>query len=169
MFYGRDLSDVMTGALSLRKLDNLIAHLPANSATHRSVHGPSADWSTGEHLMATIVDLLAWANFQRARGKGTRPKPLKRPGAERRGETHFGGTTLPLDEARARLDRLHGRKARPVTDDEKRALLAELDAAPDAAGRRVVRRRYRIPPRSSAPSHWRRQLGIAPAPRLARR
>ena len=42
--------------------------------------GSDAAWTTGEHLTAVAADVLIGANWQRAGGKGAKPKPLDRPG-----------------------------------------------------------------------------------------
>lgn len=44
-----------------------------------SLHGDAARWGIDTHLLATIVDVLAGANWQRGGGKGPKPKPVKRP------------------------------------------------------------------------------------------
>lgn len=66
-------------------------------------HGDAVRWSDTEHLLASILDVLAGANWQRGGGKGARPKPVKRPG-DRRGEQHYG-TAIPIDLAKERLRR----------------------------------------------------------------
>jgi hypothetical protein len=48
--------------------------------------GDSAEWGVTEHLLAHVVDLTARANWQRGGGKGRKPKPIQRPGAESRKE-----------------------------------------------------------------------------------
>lgn len=63
----------------------------------RSVHGPTADWSATEHLLAVVADLLAAANWQRGGDKKKqRPKPLPRPG-------DFKASKKDPAELRARL------------------------------------------------------------------
>ncbi len=69
----------------------------------RAVGGEQLAWDVDTHLLATIVDLLQGANWQRSGGKGTRPKPMDRPGQKRAGERKLG-TARPLDEIRALLD-----------------------------------------------------------------
>lgn len=56
-------------------------HMPPGSAfTASSMGGPEhRHWSLDTHLLASAVEALIAANWQRAGGKGKRPKPLKRP------------------------------------------------------------------------------------------
>lgn len=44
-----------------------------------SLHGDAARWGVTEHLLATTIDVLAGANWQRSGGKGPKPKPIPRP------------------------------------------------------------------------------------------
>lgn len=55
--------------------------MPPGSPLGVALHGDSARWGIAEHLTATVVDVLAAANWQRGGGKGKRPEPLKRPDA----------------------------------------------------------------------------------------
>lgn len=50
----------------------------------------AAGWTLTDHLLAVAVDTLRGANWQRGGGKGTKPKPLKRPGATT--EKRYGAT-----------------------------------------------------------------------------
>lgn len=61
-------------------------------------------WGDSEHLLAGIFDLLAGANWQRGGGKGTRPKPIRRP-TDKAQETRYVGKAISLDEARKRSKR----------------------------------------------------------------
>jgi hypothetical protein len=72
-----------------------IRHLPLDSPFGRALHGESARWGIAEHLIATVADFLAAANWQRGGGKGARPKPLKRPDAraEKRRREYVGRLT----------------------------------------------------------------------------
>lgn len=65
--------------------------------------GAEAGWTTDTHLLASTVDLLAGANWQRS-GKGKKPKPIQRPGAK--SESKHWGNAKGLDpkSVRARLD-----------------------------------------------------------------
>jgi hypothetical protein len=57
-----------------------------------ALNGRSAHWGVQEHLLATVADLLAGANWQRGGGKGQRPKPVPRPDprAEKRRRAYVG-------------------------------------------------------------------------------
>jgi hypothetical protein len=56
-----------------------VRNLPTNSALGRELYGEAVDWSTDTYLMASAIDLLAGANWQRGGGKSRRPKPVPRP------------------------------------------------------------------------------------------
>jgi hypothetical protein len=48
----------------------------------RKLRGDAADWTLTEVLLARLDYRLAGANWQRAGGKGGKPKPLEVPGAK---------------------------------------------------------------------------------------
>jgi hypothetical protein len=83
----------------------LLEHSQRDSHYLRSLFGESADWSVTDQLLALIADLLAAANWQRGGGKGTRPKPLPRPGAAEEGRRFGGGTVMSLQDARNHFKR----------------------------------------------------------------
>ena len=67
----------------------LVQHLPRDSALARALHGESADWTVTDHLLATVVDQLAEANWMFAtvnRDEDSEPleypEPVPRPGSE---------------------------------------------------------------------------------------
>lgn len=91
------LSDLATGELSWRRLGVLVAALPRDSQTSRALYGEAVAWGVTEHLLATVVDLLQGANWQRSGSKSNRPKPIPRPGQENTDGTRIG-TPIPLDE-----------------------------------------------------------------------
>ena len=101
---GRSLDDLGSPGFSWLDLRSLLIWSPATSAYARSNLGPEvAAWAdVPTQLLATVVDLLAGANWQRAGKRGaSKPKPLKRPGTE----VAVGGSTLmELDE----LDKFMG-------------------------------------------------------------
>lgn len=81
-------------------------HLPPESAFKVALAG-EMPWSLGDHLLATAVDLLAGANWQRGGGKGPKPKRVPRPGVMAGSDVErIGGvTTYSPDEMRALIDR----------------------------------------------------------------
>lgn len=63
----------------------LVRHLPPESDTARAELGPVVDWSTTDHLLANVLDVLVEANWQRAGDKKVpHPKPVERPGEKKR-------------------------------------------------------------------------------------
>lgn len=86
----------MGRGLTYRRLGVLVAGLGKDSALTRSVRrnplegsdesgemSPEeemAAWGLEHHLLALIADLLAGANWQRGGGKGSKPRPIPRPG-----------------------------------------------------------------------------------------
>ncbi|ROS62207.1 hypothetical protein EDF38_1310 [Frigoribacterium sp. PhB160] len=95
---GRSLDDLGSPGFSWLDLRALLVWAPASSAYARSNLGAEiASWADVQtHLLASVVDLLAGANWQRAGKKGgSKPKPLKRPGGEVK---VGGGTVMELDE-----------------------------------------------------------------------
>jgi hypothetical protein len=74
-------------------------------------------WRLEHHLMAMIIDLLAGANWQRGGGKGSRPKPVQRPGVKDTGNQTIGGSASPLTpEQKMRALRAIGPKAESEDD-----------------------------------------------------
>lgn len=88
-FYGVDLLDAYArpSRLSLRRLAVLVRGLPVDSATARA-YDPSLQWSTTEHLLAHVLDVLRvgnWLTVETNKKKGARnpyPTPIPRPGDE---------------------------------------------------------------------------------------
>lgn len=74
-----------------------------DARTVRAMGGEELAWGPDTHLLATIVDLLAGANWQRSGVKSNRPKPIDRPGRNRAGERRLG-TARPIEEVRRLLD-----------------------------------------------------------------
>jgi hypothetical protein len=82
----------------------LIANLPPTSATHLALTEGKSGWGTTDHLLAAVVDLLNAGNWQRGGGKGRRPKPVGRPGANEPDKERLGGkTSYTTAEMRALL------------------------------------------------------------------
>lgn len=103
-FYGVDLRGLVTGELSWRRLKSLVAGLPRQAAVVRAALDDGADWGVTDHLMASVVDLLSSANWQRGGGKGARPKPVTRPGGRTKGNRLGRPSPMTPDEVRAHLD-----------------------------------------------------------------
>lgn len=80
-YYHLRLSQLGTRDLTWRHLYVLIEQLPAESALHREMAGEDFPWTMQNHLLATIADLLAGANWQRGGdANAKRPKRIERPG-----------------------------------------------------------------------------------------
>lgn len=80
--YGIDLDAVLADqSIKPSVLLDLIDHLSPTSALARAVD-PSSEWSTVEHMVATVIDQLALLLWVQPGAKGPRPKPLPRPGME---------------------------------------------------------------------------------------
>lgn len=79
---GRSLDDLGTDSFSWLDLRAILRWAPMTSAFARSFYGDEAvAWADpATHLLATVADLLAGANWQRAGSKGPKPKPIQRPG-----------------------------------------------------------------------------------------
>ena len=95
------LGGLFTGALSWRRLDVLVQHLPPESALKTALrdgmdeadfdnvvaeprrgHGP---WSNTDMLLASVYDAiqrLTYVQYQRAGAKVPAPEPLARPGVK---------------------------------------------------------------------------------------
>lgn len=81
----------------------LLAHLPPDAATRRALDPENAGWGITEQLMAASVDALRGANWQRGGGKGSRPKPVPRPGIRKARTEHHGRVDRPPAEVAAYL------------------------------------------------------------------
>lgn len=67
------------------------------------MYGDGARWGPTEHLLATTVDTLRGANWQRSGGKGKRPKPIERPG--RHGGRKWGTGRYSIEHMQRILDK----------------------------------------------------------------
>lgn len=103
---GLDLHDLGTQRLDWRRLRAVLAYLPPTSALAKSMHGDKVEWGATEHLLASAVDALNAANWQRGGGKGKRPKPVTRPGVEDTASRRLGTGKIPLADAKAYFDRI---------------------------------------------------------------
>lgn len=94
---GLRLRDCPSRALNWRDVILVIRYAARDSPIQRALaddDGPI--WGTSDYLLAMTVDALHAANYQRGGGKGTKPKPLPRPGDT----THVGRGALPVDQMR---------------------------------------------------------------------
>ncbi|RLU83925.1 hypothetical protein CTZ27_27530 [Streptomyces griseocarneus] len=92
-----DLLDWHRGSLSSRRLAVLVKHLPRDSAVNRDLHGEAADWDVPAHLLASVVDQLAVANWMTVTLNGDTdadpldfPEPVQRPGLPGHGPEDTG-------------------------------------------------------------------------------
>lgn len=98
--YGVDLADLLN-LKTWRRLLVLLLQLPPTSRLARVLHGEQ--WSLSEHLLASTVDALNLANWQRTDAKRARPKPIKRPGVEDDTVVWGRGNQMSFDAARSWL------------------------------------------------------------------
>lgn len=88
----------------------LVKGLPHGSATALAVHGEDAVWTVTDHLLASAVDALNVANWQRTKdgARGVRPpKPMPRPGVAP-GARIGNAKGLDPDHVRERLAKMRG-------------------------------------------------------------
>lgn len=86
--------DAETGALTLRRLRNLVERLPADSETvaaQGEISRTDRAWSTTDYLLANVIDLIQIGNYQFACAYGSgsnppKPTPLARPGDQQQPE-----------------------------------------------------------------------------------
>jgi hypothetical protein len=89
--YGVDVLDRRT---SLRRVSVLLRRLPPGAWP---VETSPASWSIESHLLASVLDSLAWLTYitvKAAGGKAREPKPVPRPNAPARprGSVEGGGS-----------------------------------------------------------------------------
>lgn len=94
---GLRLRDLGTPAFTWRDLLVIVLNLPRAAALRREQLGDAAEWGVLEYLMARNVEAGEGANWQRAGGKGARPKPLPRPGQKSESK-RFGSGAIPISE-----------------------------------------------------------------------
>lgn len=105
-YHRRTLGDLFTGRLTWRLLRCYLSHLPRESALARKLIGEDALWGLNEQLLAMTIDVLRQANYQRGGGKGSKPKPLPRPGLAKKSDpVRHGRTDRDPDEVIAYLGR----------------------------------------------------------------
>lgn len=57
----------------------MVREADKSSAVTRYLYPESHGWGESEELLASILDVLQGANWQRSGGRGARPTPVKRP------------------------------------------------------------------------------------------
>ena len=99
-YYGLDLERVLEAG-EFGRAASLAAGLPAGARTVVAVE-PRAAWDEHTSLLALIADKLSSLRYERAGGKGRKPRPVERPkgaakvkrkldvGMERRRDLLFG-------------------------------------------------------------------------------
>lgn len=104
-YHQRSIADLFTGRLRWWQLRSYLTHLPRESAFARKLLGDDAPWGLSEQLLALTIDVLRQGNYQRGGGKGSKPKPLPRPGVQKGSEKRHGRTDRDPEQVVAYLDR----------------------------------------------------------------
>ena len=122
--------------MSWRRLRVLLDHLPSESAYLTAVreamrpedwksledddrpaqHGP---WSRADHLLATIVDRLAWLTWLQTDGSGPTPQPYPRPGVDLSNVRGINPETERRLAYLREVERLHGAQPAPDWDTKE--------------------------------------------------
>lgn len=84
-YYTLDLHDLGTDRFTWRRLGALIRYLPREASTVQEILGDEARWSDNEHLLALVVDSVAYLGWMfagvHAKNAPKRPPdPVRRPG-----------------------------------------------------------------------------------------
>lgn len=104
------LRHLYTGELTWRELGVYLRGLPPASRLRAALTG-SPPWTTGDHILADVYDVLTGANWQRSGDRTLpRPKPYPRPGHN------------------ARRDEAAHRRARDAARERARAHRAAVEA-----------------------------------------
>lgn len=94
-----------SGRVRVTRVARLASQLPHGSRIWSAL-GDDRAWTNAEHLAATTVDALNWANYQRGEGKGKKPQPVPRPAdIKERSDKAAKGERLALEAARRRRAR----------------------------------------------------------------
>lgn len=98
MSAGMRLRDLGSDTLTWSDLATLLRYPRERGPLYRAVLGDRADWDHQAQLLATIIDMLAGANWQRSGGKEQdRPEPYPRPGVS--GYSHAIAAPVADDDA----------------------------------------------------------------------
>ena len=79
--------------LNWRDLWVMVREADQSSAVARHLYPEVSGWGTSEELLASILDTLAGANWQRGGGKGQRPTPVSRPWQQTNGAVGAAANT----------------------------------------------------------------------------
>ena len=98
MTAGMRLRDLGSETLTWSDLATLLYYPRERGPLYRAVLGDRAEWDHHAQLLATIIDMLAGANWQRSGGKEQdRPEPYPRPGVP--GYSHAIAAPVADDDA----------------------------------------------------------------------
>lgn len=90
-----------------RKAAVLAINLPPGAGVWAAV-GSDAAWTAETHLLASAIDVLAGANWQRGGGEGRQPRPIPRPGDEFRKQGRTTKVASRAEQFRARQQHRDG-------------------------------------------------------------
>lgn len=96
MQIGQRVRNVGTLAFTWGDLWDFCHYAPSSSNLAYELHGTAVVWTVTDHLLAAAVDALNAANWQRGGGKGSRPKPITRPGTQT--ENKIGRDPVPIKD-----------------------------------------------------------------------
>lgn len=74
--YGLELEDVPIDGMA-----EMIAAMPRGTRT-LAIMCPAAEWTDAEYLLANVVDGINGLMYGLSGGKGSKPKPVARPGGK---------------------------------------------------------------------------------------
>ncbi len=96
-------------------LRDFLSNLPptGDSAVFRAQHPQSWWWTPELDFLGAVLTAVQWGNWQRAGGKGDKPKPIKRPKEKPRKRVE---TTITADELKTRRQALNERVTGKVDD-----------------------------------------------------
>ena len=104
---GLRLRDLGSDRFTWGDLKAILAHLPQSSAYWRAREPEKSRWGVGEYLLASIADSLrwlVWAKTKDAKRRRNLPKPIPRPGADKRSKGTFNGAVgRSVDEVKRLL------------------------------------------------------------------
>lgn len=111
--YHLSLNDLTAGRLTFRRLRGLVANLPPDGtamwraqrrqhedveATLSVVEPDSAWWTPERDMLALLADLMSLRIWQAGGGKGSKPRPISRPGVGRKARKRGGAPPLTVGQ-----------------------------------------------------------------------